>query len=397
MATEASKTSVFYKRVGKDGQDVDDKFDVNVPTANKVVLLVIYIGLLIGQYYVIWIEGEVVSNIVTWFVFFGLTLIPILLWAGLGPKLGETAILAWLHKVTKKKNETPVEFFVGFPSRVKDPYYIEANPMDFDIGNTKMFLNRVKEVIFLSVGISVLVAKSLAGSATDSSSYYYKLNAWWELYDVGYNNVNEMIMDTTIYLGPFALLFLFAIMPMIWLSEDVQIYRIDEVQDPHRLGTYLRAGLLSKILGFFGIVLAYDTANAWATDMGFTGINLYIQTFIQLGLLMLACSAAPFLVTLIYLLKYHEIWVNNIRIKASEFIPCATMQINHVGPEELEYLTHPEKIGATNTSKLVKFMETTAGRVVLVLLCILGLGMTFWLGFMFTGVWSMPFTWSPVS
>jgi hypothetical protein len=308
-----------------------------------------------------------------------------LLWAGLGPEFAEKSIMKWLKKVQEKKVTGPDEIFLGFPMATKDTYYVEANPMDLSMGKIGVLINRIKEVVFLSVGICILVAKSLGAFFFDNLMQF-----WDVVMNDPFEGTADIIIDTAIYLGPFALLILFAVMPMFWIGEDMQIYRVDNLQDPHRVGMYLRTGLLSKVLGFFGIVLAYDTASQWAQQAGYDGLDLYIQTFVQFGLILFACSAAPFIVAVIYLIKYHEIWVNNIRIKASAFLPCGTMEIRTVPPSELENLTHPEKLKENNSDKLLNFLKTPTGTAVLIVALILGVLGCFFMGFIFTGVWSQP-------
>lgn len=383
----ADSPTLFYRRHSKTGQDVDDKFDVIVPKKNQFILVIVFLVLLAGQVFYIMFGGLEFQDPETWdftqwwiiVLFLVLTIIPIMLWSFTGTKFGEKIIMMWLKKVTAKKTTTPAEYFVGFPFATKDPYYIEANPVDLDISNTGVFLSRVKEVIFLSIGISVVLSKVLM------PFFFAALDAKWD-----YATMEEAIIDTIIYIGPLALLILFPIIPMMWMGEDMQIYRIDNLQDPHRLGFYLRTGLLSKVLGFFGIVLAFDIAKEYAKaylTVTSAGINdptyqltLYAITFLAFFLILLAGSAAPFLVSLVYLIKYHQIAVTNLRIKASTQLElkCATFEVHRVEPKELEYLTHPEKVRAGPT-----FFNKTAGKIVLAILALAMTVTCFILGFIY--------------
>ena len=377
---ESSPSGSLFRRHGEDGRDVDDRFDVKFPKRAIAPLLILYIILLGGQYYYI---GDVISV----FILFLLTLIPIVLWAGLGPAFAEKIILNWLYKVRDKKIPRANELFVGFPARTKDIYYIEANSMDLKMDNFLQVINRVKEVVFLSIGISILTAKILGVFFFDNLSQY-----WDVVMGDPYIGLNELVFDTAIFLGPFALLVLFLVIPLFWIAEDMQIYRIDTFQDTRRIGRYLRSGLLSKLLGLIGIILAYDTARGYAIDLhgvGADALALYMTTFTQFGLIIVACAGAPLLVAVVYLLRYHDIWVNNVRIKASEFIPVGTLEISYVKDEEKEWLGHPERI-AVSQDRLVRFLKTPPGKNVLFILLLLGIAGTMFMGFIFTGVWTDP-------
>lgn len=404
MPSGPNKQGVFYKRHGKGGidADVDDKFDVVVPKGNKIVLIVLFIVLFALEYVYI---GDY------WYIpplFLILTIIPIYLWGKLGSALAEKNILGWLRKTVASKKNSIVEIVEGFPTRIMDPYYIEANPVDLDLGSdaaaTKVFLNRVKEVLFLSIGICTLISQTLSGF------FYDEMNNGLIAQGVEpYIDVNEFIIDTTIFLGPFALILLFPIMPLFWITEDMQIYRVNEHQDPFRLGSYLRNGMLSKILSFFGIVLAFKIAYAYAdafvlkqaaealmasnsaltfdqakilaSAAGLDMAQVLIRTLYQFAMIILSSSAMPFLVALVYLSKFHGQYVNNIRIKASDFIPSATMRIVYAPANELTVLTHPEKL--TEIKK--DFLDTTGGKVLLFGLAIIAFAITFYIGFIWVG------------
>jgi hypothetical protein len=198
-------------------------------------------------------------------------------------------------------------------------------------------------------------------------------------------------------------------MPLLWITEDMQIYRVNEVQDPFRLGTYLRNGLLSKILGFFGIVLAFKIAYSFASGSVLRGealelmkntpgltldaalvaaqadgidmMQVLIQTGYQFAMILLSGAALPFLVALIYLAKFHGVYVNNIRIKASEFIPSATIRIIYAPANELTVLTHPEKLKEIKKD----FLDTTGGKVLLFGMALVAFAISFYIGFIWVG------------
>jgi hypothetical protein len=365
---------VFQRRDPRTGEDVDDSFDVVVDTKSKVIFVVLYIVFVLLQFQHFSGPDEY------WWaplVFIPMTVVALLLWGFAGPKFAEGMILKWLRRVKERKNVKPEELVFGFP-RTKDLYYIEANPNDVNLSNgfvgIKVFLSRVQEVLFLSIGIQAFLSQTLA-------PYFFP--ALDERY--GYIDISEMMIDTTIYLGPLALLILYLVIPLIWMGEDMQIYRINEYQDNIKLGFYLRASIISKVLGFFGIVLVFNISQQFAAASIGTSIaastpeyyiayyQLVIITFVRV---LLTCAAPPILVTLLYLTFFHAKWVNNVRIKASEFLPSGTLRIMSVGEEELENLGHPEKIQLQKS-----FFTSTAGIVILIILAFATLGGAFYMGF----------------
>jgi hypothetical protein len=375
--TKSNNSKVFYRRHAKNSdEDVDDKFDVEVPKAGIAVFFVAFAVLLVVQYFIPELDMD-------WWappLFAILTIPVILLWGKLGPGMAQKFILAWLKKTSEKKKNTPVEIFMGFPSRVKDPYYIEANPVDFDIANTKMFVSRVMDVVFLSIGLSIFIANTVFSVAPEFAAAQV---AKW-----GYSNPAEMTIFSAIYLGPFSLLVLFVVQPMIWIGIDMQIYRVDDLQDTQRVGWYLKSGMLAKILGFFGIIMAFNTAQDFVFGTSdYPGafpnaamMTQWILTFTYFAIILVACAAFPFITALVYLLKYHKEWVNTTRIKASEFLPCATMQVNFVEKEELDYLTHPERIQEFDKPDI---FDKPNGKFIIIGLTIVTALVAFWAAFIY--------------
>lgn len=377
---DLKQRKILFRRRGEDGAEIDDRFDVEFPLKAIIPLGILYTIFLYGQWYY---KGDALSIVVLLF----LTIIPILLWSSLGPSLSQRIILKWVIKVEGKRFPSPDMMFVGFPSAVKDTYYIEANPMDLRMDNFVQVVMRIKEAVFLSIGLCILTAMILG------TFFFDRLDQYWDVVmGEPYYGQNELILDTAIWLGPFAMIILFLVIPLFWITEDVQIYRIDRLQDARRIGEYLRTGLLSKVLGFIGIIFAYDVSRGFAQEVH--GVNadpltLYATTFETFILIFIACAGAPFLVSTIYLLRYHSVWVNNIRIKASQYIPIGTMEIAIVENEDLSLLSHQECI-ETIRNRLVVFIKTPLGKNVALILLLLGLAGTFFMGFIFTGVWSDP-------
>ena len=373
-------------------ESADDKFDVVLPKKYIAVLLSIFLVLFLLQFlyfsglYLSLYDSMMGTSLYAiedfpiwpyWFVpllFLAISIIPLLAWGEFGSKLASKSMVNYLRKTVSKTTPKPAEFILGYPLRTKDIYYLEAYPMDLDLGSEirsiKVFIKRVIEVLSLSLGMSVLIAQFVA-------PYVWKLVQPLGWYTV----MEELMIDMVIYIGPFALLILTLVLPTFWVAEDTQAYRINELQDNVRLGLYLRSGLVSKILGFFGIVLVYNLANEFAANlfMGTTSIsygelmadpiaaaNVFGSTFIWFGIICGMSAAVPFLITLLYLGIYHERWVNNTRIKASEFMDLGTMQIKKPDMTNLKYMKNPELIDETGG-----FFQNKSGKVILVILILL--------------------------
>jgi len=226
----------------------------------------------------------------------------------------------------------------------------------------------VMEVVFLSMGMSVVIAQTAA-------PYLYKAVVDYDpdMYMV----MEEMIIDMTIYLGPFVLLLLTFIMPVMWVAEDTQAYRINQYQDSVRLGFYLRKGVLSKILGFFGLVLVFTLARQFSAALATGGDemsymelmqspDLMTNTLVWFLIILLMSFPLPFLVTLVYLSRYHERWVNNVRVQASEFMELGTMEIRKPKLANIQYLKRSEMVDESGG-----FFQSKHGKIILLAFIIL--------------------------
>ncbi|MFX1329191.1 MAG: hypothetical protein ACFE91_13770 [Promethearchaeota archaeon] len=394
------KGSFLYQRkpVHLKEESSDDKFDVIVPKKNIIIFIAIFLTLFFiqfyyfsGLYYKVMFPDEPYNpgEFFWWapLVFIAIAIIPILAWGQIGARFASRSMVKYLRKTVSKKRPKPAEIILGYPLRTKDIYYLETYPMDLNLGSgvasIKIFIKRVLNVLFLSMGMSVVISQAVA------PYIYGPVSAWDPDY---YSNIEEMIIDLTIYLGPFTLLILMFVMPVFWVAEDTQAYRVNEYQDSVRLGYYLRTGILSKILGFFGIVIVYNLAQEFASALLVEGgaaitvselmkspvlaIQVYTTTFIWFGVILGMCAAIPFLVTLVYLSIYHERWVNNVRVKASEFMELGTLEVREPVKAKLKYMENPEMIDETGG-----FFQTTHGRIILITLIIVAALICFYLAF----------------
>ncbi len=375
----------------------DDKFDVIIPKKNSVVLIVFFLGLFFAQFFyfsglyyqVMYPNLPYKPEEFFWWVpliFLAIAFIPILAWGQFGSRFASKSIVKYLKKTVERKRPKPFELVLGYPFRTKDIYYLEAYPVDLNLGSdfahTKVFIKRVLEVLFLCLGMSVVIAQLIAPYIW-TIVYAYDPDMYF--------NIEEMIIDMTIYLGPFALMILLFVMPVFWISEDTQAYRINEYQDTMRIGYYLRTGVLSKILGFFGLVLVFNLSQQFASALligeaeisysefitnPIVAFQVYSTTLIWFLLIMSMCTAIPFLVSLVYLSFFHERWVNNVRIRASEFMPLGTLQVKHPEKIGLKYLNNQEMIDETGG-----FFQKTHGTIILLALIIVASIICFYMAF----------------
>jgi hypothetical protein len=392
--SNTEKEAYLYQRrsVHLDETSADDKFDVIVPKKRRIILFTIFAILFFFQFfyftgfYMLILYPEF-YDLETYpifpyyfipFIFLAIAIVPILAWGQIGSRIASNSLVKYLRKTVEKKRPKLTEIFLGYPMRTKDIYYLEAYPVDLDLGSDfvhlKVFIKRVTEVLFISLGMSVIIAQITAPFLWSVIYDPYVTQYGW------YWNIEELMIDITIYMGPFTLLILTFIMPVFWIAEDTQAYRINEYQDSVRLGYYLRTGPISKILGFFGIVLVFNLAQEFATALLTGGenlsyselmarpelaIQLYTTIFLWFALIIGMCAAMPFLVTLVYLSYYHERWVNNVRIRASEFMQLGTLEIRKPKIANLKYMNHPEMIDETGG-----FFQTSKGKIILLALII---------------------------
>jgi len=393
------KSEYLYRRkpVHLNIESSDDKFDVVVPKKNLIVLIAIFLALFFiqfyyfsGLYYRLMFPDEPYhpGDFYWWapLVFIAIAIVPIFAWGQIGARFASRSMVKYLRKTVSKKRPKIAEIVLGYPLRTKDIYYLETFPMDLNLGkgvaSIKIFVKRVLNVLFLSMGMSVVISQVVA-------PYLYEPVSEWDP-DL-YFNIEEMIIDLTIYLGPFTLLILMFVMPVFWVAEDTQAYRVNEYQDSVRLGYYLRTGLLSKILGFFGLVIVFNLAQEFASALLAEGeaiepsllmsspelaIQVYTTTFIWFCLILGMCSAIPFLVTLVYLSIYHERWVNNVRVKASEFMELGTLEVREPMEANLKYMRNLDMIDETGG-----FFQTIHGRIILIALIIVVALICFYLAF----------------
>ncbi|MGV9172044.1 MAG: hypothetical protein ACOC35_05710 [Promethearchaeia archaeon] len=176
---EPGDSEFIFKRrsLHAEGGVADDKFEVVVPKKSLIVLIIIFAVLYFAQFF--YFSGlyiQVMYPEVGWnpewyywwapLIFLAIAIVPILAWGEIGSRLASTSIVKYLKKTVNRKMPKPAEIILGYPIRTKDIYYLEAYPVDLDLGgsfaHTKKLLTRVFEVVSISLGMSVIITQIVA-------------------------------------------------------------------------------------------------------------------------------------------------------------------------------------------------------------------------------------------
>jgi hypothetical protein len=378
-----SNQDFIWKRKVKMRKDREDleRFDVTKPGLNFIGFFFLFLTFIFGQYYYL---SQTEGGFYYMLLNFALTAIPILLMANLGPKIAEWITFRWLKKRKQKnKRNNILQKFLGFPSP-KTELYLEAYPVDLNFSRFSILVRRITEVLMLSIGLTFTLTRLIM------PFFYEALNEKWD-----YGNMDWAVVDSSIWMGPLALLLLFPLIPFFWINEDAQVYAIDYLQNAVRVGRFIRQGPLSKLLGFLGIILAYDAAQSYAVyriEIGdfilpqfiplflkeLTDFDKYYFTFREFGLIILAGGGAAFISSTVYLLFFHSKWVNRLRDKSSHFLPIGSVMVPRVPNSRLVYLKKP-----TEEAQEKRFRSHPAW-IILQVLILLATGFgCFYLGFLY--------------
>lgn len=459
---------VWKRRVKTVKQREDlERFDVSSPGISYLGFILLLIIFVLGQYYYLsQTEGAFLYMLVN----FGISLIPILLMSNLGPRIADHTTFRWLQKkealkILKKqqeqnktregkKNEKSAEMsenrenkenigksekiennqmnqasnilnkrdfkhgkikerkvkrnnfiqnFLGFPSP-ETKLYLEAYPVNLDTQRFSILIDRIKEILLLSIGLTFTITQGIfiiSQSIPGDPIFTYLDNKW------DYGNREWAIIDTSIWMGPLALLLLFSLIPFFWINEDAQIFAIDSYQNTVRIGRFIREGPLSKILGLLGILLVFDVA------MGFTEFRMeeglviydslkvspmdgevsvayfpqflqnsdqfiiYFLTIREFLLIVLACGGSAYLSSIIYLIFFHKKWVNRLRESSAMILPIGSVLVTKVPDNRLTVLKK------TGEKRKIDFRESTFGVVLQIILLIATAAACVYLGFIF--------------
>jgi hypothetical protein len=119
------------------------------------------------------------------------------------------------------------------------------------------------------------------------------------------------------------------ILPVIWTLRDSRIKYLTPRMDNYELSQKIRRSILSRFLGFSGLFAGigflYDTLELilypTRTPKFGQSVLIFLLAIAILLIIIVLLAGTASLVTMIYLTKYHETKVNDLRDELSEFLP----------------------------------------------------------------------------
>lgn len=119
------------------------------------------------------------------------------------------------------------------------------------------------------------------------------------------------------------------ILPVVWTLRDSRIKYLTPRMDNYEMSHKIRRSILSRFLGFSGLFAGigflydiFDELNTVNIRNEFLrGILLFLIAIVALLVIIILLAGTASLVTMIYLSKYHEKKVNDLREQLSEFLP----------------------------------------------------------------------------
>ncbi|MHA1953777.1 MAG: hypothetical protein ACXAAM_01780 [Candidatus Heimdallarchaeaceae archaeon] len=119
------------------------------------------------------------------------------------------------------------------------------------------------------------------------------------------------------------------ILPVIWTLRDSRIKYLTPKMNNYELSQKIRRSILSRFLGFSGLLAGigflYDTLELilYPTRNPKNGqsVLLFLLAIAVLLIIIVLLAGTASLVTMIYLTKFHEKKVNDLRDELSEFLP----------------------------------------------------------------------------
>jgi len=241
--------------------------------------------------------------------------------------------------------------FSGFRLSKFNEYYLEAEVKDVEIGNFKDFLRlRLLDVVSSCLGLSLLVGVSLR----------YLLPYINKTFFIGFT-ADELIVFL-FYSVAMSPLFVFWLIPVIWVFEDAQLRTvdIDKGVDSDELIIKVRRGLLSKLLGWGGLLTGLIYLADLSTDLYGSDVSIVFKYSWALFILiwfLLTVTGTAYLTTVIYLARFHEKNVNEFRKLLSRIIPVGVTLVKlekQAGEtHELPYYPQTPKVSSVTSPQIL--------------------------------------------
>ncbi len=229
--------------------------------------------------------------------------------------------------------------FSGFRLSKYNEYYLEAEVKDVEIGKFKDFFRlRLLDVVSSCLGLSLLIGVSLR----------YLLEYINKTFFIGFTSLDLIVfLFYSIAMSP---LFVFWLIPVIWVFEDAQLRTvdIDRGVDSDEMIIKVRRGLLSKLLGWGGLLTGLIYLADLSTTLYGPDVSIVFKYSWALFILiwfLLTVTGTAYLTTVIYLARFHERNVNEFRRLLSKIIPVGVtvVKLEKLAGETHEMPYYPKK------------------------------------------------------
>ncbi len=328
------------------------RFDLDKPSFLKW-LIIILLGIALNSYWIL-VAGYVIGLIVTCIV----VIFSAILWNKIGFRILSKTVMREFDSFNTKyhrnkdlkkqhidiKSNRLLGFtgkiilkLIGFELRKENEYYIEAEVNDIHISSIKdIFKLRLKDVLSSCIGLSMIIGFGLKFIILELEYIEY---------------TPDLQFDFIFYFIIVSPIFVFWLIPVIWVFEDAQVRTIekDAGLNSDVIVDNIRQGILGKLLGYggilFGITYLMDIAEELAPE-DFAESFLYQLTWAVIILIFFgfALSGTAYLTSALYLSAFHEKNVNRFRKGLSNYIPIGVTvikleEVPKIKPRETSAIT----------------------------------------------------------
>lgn len=149
-----------------------------------------------------------------------------------------------------------------------------------------------------------------------------------------------LLISVLIIIG--APIFISWLIPLIWTLKDINLKYVNSDQEVRTISDDMRKGILSRFLGFSGFIAGMGfLIDILPEMMGnlnndapvVSNLVVYIVSVLVLFFIIILIFGTNLLVSVIYITKFHEKRVNDVRAKLCGFIPYGSTRVE----------IHPEK------------------------------------------------------
>jgi hypothetical protein len=281
--------------------DILNSMDVkrfNVEKPNVLKFIILFFPLYLLQFAVYPTNEEKSINIIYILLILGITL-PFF-WHYFG---SEQVMGSFIRMIERKKQNKRPHLFDRLMGTYLDPkldYYIDPNANSLNANSIVYLLkDKLIELFSITIGLSIIVDEVVG--------YFFLVEA---------PNLLTKIITPVLFM-PISLILVCRIMPLIWVTGDLNINIIDDNDEIKDINDQLRSSVLSRFFGLTGIVLLYNRVNDYMlngmeSDFITEYLVLPFNVFFLLVYLMIYIPI-PLFAGLFYFKYKHEILVNSVR------------------------------------------------------------------------------------